>query len=103
MPGKGVCELPQTRGRSGDPPRPCEQSSCSIDKDILSWFDNVLLGDMKIIGFLLLLSGWGIVLAAVLMLRGHAASVFILLGAAVEVLGFVFVAKAHLPTNQENG
>lgn len=42
-------------------------------------------------------------LAAVLMLHGNATSVFILLGVAVEVLGFVFVAKAHLPTNQENG
>jgi len=57
---------------------------------------------MKLIGFLLLLSGWGIVLAALLMLHGNATYVFILLGVAVEILGFVFVVKSHLPTSQEN-
>lgn len=58
---------------------------------------------MKLIGLLLLLSGWGIVLAALLMLHGKATFVFILLGVAVEILGFVFVARAHLPKAGENG
>lgn len=58
---------------------------------------------MKLIGFLLLLSGWGIVLAALDMLHGHATVVFILLGVAIEILGLVFAAKAHLPKTTENG
>jgi heme/copper-type cytochrome/quinol oxidase subunit 3 len=57
--------------------------------------------DMKLIGFLLLLSGWGIVLAALRMLHGNATSVFIVLGVVVEVLGFVFVARAHLPGTED--
>jgi len=57
---------------------------------------------MKLIGFLLLLSGWGIVLAALIMLRGNSISVFIVLGVGVEILGLVLVAKAHLPSIKEN-
>jgi hypothetical protein len=58
---------------------------------------------MKLLGFLLLLSGWGIVLAAVAMLRGKAVSAFILAGVAVEILGFVLVARSHLPVSEERG
>lgn len=57
---------------------------------------------MKLIGFLLLLSGWGIVLAALHMLHGTADTVFVLLGVAVEMLGLVFAAKGHVPSAQEN-
>jgi heme/copper-type cytochrome/quinol oxidase subunit 3 len=57
---------------------------------------------MKFIGFLLLLSGWGIVLAAVLMLHGRPTLAFIALGVAVEILGIVFVARAHLRETGEN-
>jgi hypothetical protein len=53
---------------------------------------------MKLLGFLLLLSGWGIVIAARSMLHGKAVPVFILAGAVVEVLGLALVARAHLPT-----
>jgi hypothetical protein len=52
---------------------------------------------MKIGGFLLLLSGWGIVVAALAMLHGGVVSAFILAGFAVEIIGLVLVIKAHLP------
>jgi hypothetical protein len=58
---------------------------------------------MKLVGFLLLLSGWGIVLAALALLYGSAVSIFILAGVVVEILGFVLVARAHLSVRQENG
>jgi hypothetical protein len=58
---------------------------------------------MKLVGFLLLLSGWGIVFAALAMLHGTAISIFVLAGVAVEILGLVFVARAHLPTSEDNG
>lgn len=58
---------------------------------------------MKLAGFLLLPSGWVIVLAALAMLHGTAVSVFILSGIAVEILGFVLVARAHLPAREGNG
>ena len=58
---------------------------------------------MKLGGFLLLLSGWGIVLAALAMLHGTATSIFVLSGVAVEILGLVFVARTHLPVRGDNG
>ncbi len=52
---------------------------------------------VKIFGFLLLLAGWGLVLAA---LRLLAASVpratFVLAGLGVEMVGLVLVMRAHL-------
>jgi hypothetical protein len=57
---------------------------------------------MKLIGLLLLLSGWGITVAAIRMLHGVPISVFIPLGLAVEILGLILVARAHLPTCQGN-
>jgi hypothetical protein len=52
---------------------------------------------MKIAGFFLLLAGWGLVLAAVVLLRGAGPGVaFILAGVGVEALGLVLVARAHL-------
>lgn len=58
---------------------------------------------MKLIGFLLLLSGWGIVVASLAMLHGTAVSIFIFAGVAIEVLGFVLVARAHLPISEDRG
>ena len=53
--------------------------------------------DMKIGGFLLLFSGWGIVVAALALLHGGVVSAFILAGFAVEILGLVLVIRGHLP------
>jgi hypothetical protein len=52
---------------------------------------------MKIAGFFLLLAGWGLVLAAVILLRGAGSGVvFVLAGVGVEALGLVLVVRAHL-------
>ncbi len=52
---------------------------------------------MKLIGFLLLLAGWLIVLAAVAMLGVSAPRTdFILAGFGVEILGLILVIRAHL-------
>ena len=51
---------------------------------------------MKLLGFLLLLSGWGIVVAALRLLHGTALPAFILAGILVEIIGLVMVARAHL-------
>ncbi len=51
---------------------------------------------MKILGFLLLLSGWAIVLGAVVLLRpGAPRMVFLLSGTGVEVIGLVLLVRAH--------
>lgn len=51
---------------------------------------------MKPIGFLLLLSGWGIVFAAVALLAaGTGRIAFLLSGMGVEVIGLVLVARSH--------
>ncbi len=52
---------------------------------------------MKLAGFLLLLAGWGIVLAALAMLRSAAPQAgFVLAGLAVEILGLILVFRSHL-------
>ena len=56
---------------------------------------------MKLLGLLLLISGWGVVMAALKMLHGTPVSIFILAGVAVEILGFVLVAKAHLAVSED--
>jgi hypothetical protein len=58
---------------------------------------------MKLGGFLLLLSGWGIVVAALTLLHGGALSAFIVAGLAVEILGLALVAKSHIPAGEDNG
>jgi uncharacterized membrane protein YccC len=51
---------------------------------------------MKILGFLLLLSGWAIVLAAVALLdREVPRAAFVLAGVGVEIVGLVLVIRAH--------
>ena len=53
---------------------------------------------MKVLGFLLLLAGWAIVLAAVVLLRTELQrSVFVMAGIGVEVLGMILVVRAHQP------
>jgi hypothetical protein len=52
---------------------------------------------MKAAGFLLLLAGWLLVIAALIMLRTAGAQTgFVLAGLAVEVLGLVLAARSHL-------
>ncbi|MGH9404271.1 MAG: hypothetical protein ACRD3D_00375 [Terriglobia bacterium] len=51
---------------------------------------------MKIAGFLLLLAGWGIVLAATVVLRAAPPrTAFILAGIGVEILGLVVFTRSH--------
>ena len=52
---------------------------------------------MRIAGFLLLLAGWFLVLAAVVLLRTPAPrAVFVLAGMGVEALALVLVFRSHL-------
>ncbi len=57
---------------------------------------------MKPIGFLLLLAGWAIVLAAVILLRSVAPRTgFVLAGFGVEILGLILVIRCHLLRRRE--
>jgi hypothetical protein len=59
---------------------------------------------MKLIGFLLLLAGGGLVLSAVALLASSLPRTgFVLAGVGVEALGLVFVARAHLPEQGDRG
>ncbi len=54
---------------------------------------------LKIAGFLLILAGWAIVVSAVVLLRSQGAkTAFVLAGMAIEALGFILFARAHLPS-----
>ena len=52
--------------------------------------------DMKLAGFLLLLSGWAVVIAAIALLGNGTRAAFILAGTAVEALGIGLVFHSHL-------
>ena len=53
---------------------------------------------MKIAGFLLMVAGWILALAAlVLLVSLPSRTAFVIAGLAVEALGFVLVARVHLP------
>ncbi len=56
---------------------------------------------MKLGGFLLLLSGWAIVVTALAIVHGHAALAFVYAGFAVEILGLVLVFRGHLPPSED--
>ena len=59
---------------------------------------------MRLTGFLLLLAGWGIVLAAVAVLKSEAQRIaFVLAGLGVEALGLTLVARSHLVQRRERG
>ena len=63
---------------------------------------NMTVSAMRAVGFLLLLTGWGLVVAAVGMLKAPGSrAAFVLAGFAVEVLGMVFAVRAHLPRKEE--
>lgn len=52
---------------------------------------------MKPLGLFLLLSGWGVVLAALILLPSPPVRIaFVLAGVAVELLGLVFLFRCHL-------
>ena len=57
---------------------------------------------LKPIGFLLLLTGWILVLSAVILLKqAGTRTVFVLAGLAVEVLGLVLVVRSHISASPE--
>jgi uncharacterized membrane protein len=52
--------------------------------------------DVKIFGFLLLLAGWGLVLAALVLLAASVPrAAFVLAGLGVEIAGLALVLRAH--------
>lgn len=58
---------------------------------------------MKALGFILLLSGWAIVLAAMALLRtGLDRGVFVTAGIGVEALGLALAVRAHRPPRGES-
>jgi membrane-bound ClpP family serine protease len=58
---------------------------------------------MKLAGFLLLLSGWLLVVAALVMLPSPGPrAVFVLAGVAVEVLGLALAARSHRAFAEED-
>jgi hypothetical protein len=53
--------------------------------------------DMKFVGFLLLVTGWLLVLAAIVLLAASPSRAgFVLAGMGVEALGLLFVIRSHL-------
>lgn len=59
---------------------------------------------MKVLGFLMLLAGWFLVLAAVVLFVGPPMrAVFVLAGIAVEALGLVLAFRSHLVRREEEG
>jgi hypothetical protein len=59
---------------------------------------------MKLAGFLLLLSGWVICLTALALLPSQSTRVsFLVAGMAVEAIGLVIVARAHIPVREDRG
>jgi hypothetical protein len=56
------------------------------------------------VGFLMLLAGWFLVLAAILLLSSSPLrGAFVLSGIAVETIGLVLVFRAHLIPREEKG
>jgi hypothetical protein len=59
---------------------------------------------MRISGFLLLLSGWLLVLSAIVLLKSPSSRAgFVLAGVAVEALGLTLVMRSHLIPREEKG
>jgi hypothetical protein len=59
---------------------------------------------MRILGFLLLLAGWGLAVAAVVLLAAAAPrAAFVLAGVGVEVMGLVLVIRSHCVPRGEHG
>jgi hypothetical protein len=59
---------------------------------------------MKVMGFLLLLAGWAIGLAAIVLLGSASRQTgFVLAGIGVEGLGLGLIARAHLVLPEDEG
>jgi hypothetical protein len=58
---------------------------------------------MKLAGFLLMVAGWAIVLAAMVLLAATARTVFVMAGVGVEVLGLLLAARSHRIAGGEHG
>jgi len=59
---------------------------------------------MKLTGFLMLVAGWGIVLASMFLLVSmKPRTIFVLAGLGVEVVGLVLVVRSHLVLEDETG
>jgi hypothetical protein len=59
---------------------------------------------MKALGFLMLLSGWFLVLAAIVLFAPPALRIaFVLAGVAVEALGLTLAFRSHLIPREEKG
>jgi|GEM_PF-566425 len=57
----------------------------------------VILMALRLAGFLLMLAGWVISLAALALLASlPSRTCFVLAGIGIELLGFVFAARSHL-------
>ena len=57
---------------------------------------------MRLVGFLLLLAGWGLVLSAVALLASTVPRAsFALTGFGVELLGLILVIRSHAPPGEE--
>jgi hypothetical protein len=57
---------------------------------------------MRLVGFLLLLTGWLLVLAAIVLLASPPSRAgFVLAGVAVEALGLTFVIRSHLIARED--
>ena len=57
---------------------------------------------MKFVGFLLLLAGWFLALAAIVLFASPPLRVaFVLAGIAVEALGLIFAFRSHLIPREE--
>jgi len=59
---------------------------------------------MKLTGFVMLVAGWGIVLASVaLLVSMKPRTIFVLAGLGVEVIGLVLVLRSHVVLEDETG
>jgi len=59
---------------------------------------------MKLTGFLLLVAGWGIVLASMsLLVSLTPRAIFVLAGLGVEAVGLLLVVRSHLVLEDETG
>jgi hypothetical protein len=57
---------------------------------------------MKLVGFLLLLAGWFLVLAAIVLFPSPSLlAAFVLTGIAVEALGLIFAFRSHLIARED--